>query len=308
MPPHPDSNRSSSFAADGGRLTRRSNRAILRTALCIALFGLGGCRTIIESTTRNLSQGMSQAILDNEDLEGVRDGAPAYLLLLDGLLVDNPGDADLLFTAARLNGAYGAAFVADAARQQLLADKALDYALRGACKRVPPSCEARTQPFDALAAWVARLDEGDLAAAYALAAAWAGSIQAHADDWDAIADLARVRALLERILALDEAYADGGPHVYVGVLDTLLPPAMGGKPEEGRKHFERAIELSGGRDLLAKVTYARQYARLVFDRELHDRLLTEVLAAEPRVPGLTLQNVVAREQARALLDSADAYF
>lgn len=251
---------------------------------------------------------MSKAILDNEDLEGVRDGAPAYLLLLDGLLVDNPGDADMLFTAARLNGAYGAAFVADASRQQLLADKALDYALRGACKRIAPSCEARTQPFDDLAAWVARLDEGDLAAAYALAVAWAGSIQAHADDWDAIADLARVRALFERILALDEAYADGGPHLYVGVLDTLLPPAMGGKPEEGRKHFERAIELSRGRDLLAKVTYARQYARLVFDRELHDRLLTEVLAADPRVPGLTLQNVVAREQARALLDSADAYF
>jgi hypothetical protein len=56
------------------------------------------------------------------------------------------------------------------------------------------------------------------------------------------------------------------------------------------------------------VLFARHYARLVFDRELHDRLLGEVLDAEPRVPGLTLSNVLAREQARELLAGAEDYF
>ena len=37
-----------------------------------------------------------------------------------------------------------------------------------------------------------------------------------------------------------------------------------------------------------KVEFARTYARLVYDRELHDRLLEDVLAADPDVPGLTL--------------------
>jgi hypothetical protein len=83
---------------------------------------------------------------------------------------------------------------------------------------------------------------------------------------------------------------------------------MGGKPEEGRRQFEKAIAISGGDDLMAKVEYARRYARMVFNRELHDRLLREVLAADPVQPGLTLGNVLAQRQARELLESAADYF
>ncbi|HZW58754.1 MAG TPA: TRAP transporter TatT component family protein, partial [Woeseiaceae bacterium] len=75
-----------------------------------------------------------------------------------------------------------------------------------------------------------------------------------------------------------------------------------------RAYFERAIELTGGTDLAAKVEFARGYARLVYDRALHDRLLDEVLAADPDVPGYTLTNVLAQRDAQALLASADDYF
>ena len=69
-----------------------------------------------------------------------------------------------------------------------------------------------------------------------------------------------------------------------------------------------AVALSGGKNLLAPVLYAENYARLVFDRELHDRLLNEVLAADPDVHGLTLQNTYAQQEAEALLADADEYF
>ena len=59
---------------------------------------------------------------------------------------------------------------------------------------------------------------------------------------------------------------------------------------------------------MAKVLYAERYARLLFDRELHDRLLVEVLAADAHSPGLTLSNTLAQEQARLLLESGDEYF
>ncbi|MCB1685382.1 MAG: hypothetical protein KDI31_12875, partial [Pseudomonadales bacterium] len=54
--------------------------------------------------------------------------------------------------------------------------------------------------------------------------------------------------------------------------------------------------------------FADQYARLVFDRALHDELLNEVVAADPAGPGLTLINTVAQRRAKQLLDSADDYF
>ena len=113
---------------------------------------------------------------------------------------------------------------------------------------------------------------------------------------------------MNKILELDESYQLGSAHVYIGTLATLVPPAMGGKPEVAKTHFERALVLSRGDNLMFKVLYAQQYARLVFDRELHDRLLNEVIGADSHVPGLVLVNTLAQKQARELLETAADYF
>lgn len=276
-------------------------------AVSLQMF-VSGCATMVSSVTGDLADGLSEAIVNNDDLEGVRDGAPAFLLLLDGLLVQDPDNPDLLAAAASLNGSYAGAFVVDPARQKLLAHKALELALRSACLRDRTACDARSMPYADFDAWVGELRLRDVPMAYTLASAWAGWIQANSDDWEAIAELARVQALMGRVAVLDETYENGNVRLYLGVFHTLLPPAQGGKPEAGRQEFERAIEISEGRNLMAKVMFAESYARLVFDRELHDRLLDEVVAAEPHADGLTLSNIIAQEQARALLASADDYF
>jgi hypothetical protein len=59
---------------------------------------------------------------------------------------------------------------------------------------------------------------------------------------------------------------------------------------------------------MVRVFYAQFYARLVFDQQLHDRLLNEVLAADPVVPQLTLINMLAKRKAKALLESGKDYF
>jgi hypothetical protein len=143
---------------------------------------------------------------------------------------------------------------------------------------------------------------------HAYAVAWLVFIQAHTEDWTALADLPKAEALIQRIVALDDTWEGGKPHLFLGVLNTLRPPALGGDPEAARAHFERAIEISGGRDLGMKVEYARGYARMLYERKRHDRLLTEVLEADPEAPGLTLTNTLAHREARALLESADDYF
>jgi len=37
---------------------------------------------------------------------------------------------------------------------------------------------------------------------------------------------------MERVVELDETYEHGSAHLYLGVMTTLLPPALGGKPEK----------------------------------------------------------------------------
>ena len=283
-------------------------RSAFALAVQFALLGsLCGCASLIDKVTSGLAADLSNAILNSDDPAVIRDGAPAYLIMLDALGQEG-ASADLLRASASLNSAYATAFVADEARQRNFTDKAFRLAQRAACIDVAWLCEARTLPFDEFETLAATLKPADVAAAYALATAWAGWIQARSEDWNAVADLGRVKPLMARIVELNERYDHGGPRLYMGVFETLLPPALGGKPELGRSHFQRAIEISAGRHLLVKVFYAESYARLVFDRELHDRLLNEVLAADPTVEGLTLMNTIAQAQARDLLASADAYF
>ena len=279
----------------------------LLAALAIAVT-LSGCAALIGGVTGNIASDLSDAILDSDDPATVRDGAPAYLIMLDALLRRSGENADLLRAAASLNGAYATAFVADDSRRRGFATKAFEFALRAACLDIAWTCDVRTLSFAELERQTLTLRREDVPAAYALATAWAGWIQAHADDWNAVADLARVKPILQRVVELDEAHDHAGPRLYMGVFETLLPPSSGGRPEVGREHFERVLELTGGRHLMAKVFYAQSYARMVFDRELHDRLLTEVLSADPQAPGLTLMNTIAQEQARALMESSDDYF
>lgn len=289
-------------------ISRQFLRFLSRLLPAGAALALSGCASLVGSVAGGMAEDLGGAILDNPDVTMVREGAPAYLLLMDGLLAQNPDNAALLGQAAQLNSAYAAAFVDDPERSRDMNDKALDLAERAVCAGVRKGCGVRTREFEAYQAWLDGRSLNDVPLLYRLGSTWAGWIQANSDDFAAIAELARVKALMTRVIELDEDYDYGGAHLYMGVFETLFPPAMGGRPKEGRRHFERALALSEGRHLMTKVLYAEQYGRLVFDRELHDRLLEEVLAAEPRVPGLTLINVVAQEQAAELLESADDYF
>ena len=277
------------------------------TAL-IGLLFLAGCSTIVSSISQDFTDALGAAILDNDDLQLVEDGAPSYLILVDALLERQPDNAQLLLQAAELNSAYGSAFVDDPERAVVIQSKALELALRAACVEDDNACQLRSMPFERFEEWLAERDEDAVPLLYGLGSTWAGWIQVNSGDFNAIAELSRVQALMTRVVVLDEAYQFGNAHTYLGVLGTLVPPALGGRPEEARRHFERALELSEGRNLMTKVFYAEQYARLVFDRELHDRLLNEVVDAEPESPGLTLVNGVAKQRAVELLEDADDYF
>jgi len=277
--------------------------------LCIAaLTLLAGCAGIVNRASQRFADNLGGAVLNQDDPDTVREGLPAYLLLLDALIEGDPDNAGTLLAAAKLYGAYAGGFVAEPERGKRLANRAFGYAKRATCVRNAALCGAIDQPFEALSGEVAKLGAKDIDLLYGLASAWAGRIQQDSGDWNAIADLPKVQLLVERVLALDPDYAAGEPHMVLGVLHSLRPAQLGGKPELGKAAFETAIAMSQGRNLMAKTLYAQYYARLVFDQELHDRLLGEVIAAAPEAPRMTLMNVLAQQRAKALLASGKDYF
>ncbi len=277
-------------------------------ALLALLVLQSGCAIVMDRVTGKMAGNLSSAILNQEDPETVRDGAPAYLLLMDSMIEGNPESASALGSAANLYAAYGAVFVEDPERAKRLTRRAREYGLRAMCVVHVPACGWAEMDFASFDADLATLTADELPELYSFTVSSLAYTRANSDDWGVLAELPKVESALNRLYQLDSDYQSGAIHLYLGILNTIRPPALGGKPEVGREHFERAIELSGGKDLSVKVEFARSYARLVYDRELHDSLLTDVIESDPVQPGLTLFNTLAQRQAETLLETADDYF
>jgi len=272
------------------------------------LSSISACSSIISSATSKMANNLSSTILNSSDTQTVADGAPAYLLLVSSFLKDGADNEGLLRSAAGLHSAYAGVFVKDKSRAAAMSSQALDYALQAVCVSNADFCELRKTPFVDFGLSLKKLTKKDVATWYVLGTTWAGWIQANSKDWNAVAELARVKAVFKRLLELEPTYKEGGVHLYMAVLSSLLPPALGGKPEIGKMHFEKAIELSKNKNLMAKVLYAEKYAKLLFKKQLHDNLLNEVLKADPIAKDLTLMNTLAQQKAKTLLAASDDYF
>jgi len=282
-------------------------RNLVVAGAVILMLALPGCSSLVSSVASGAAENLSTALLDQDDPQLVREATPAYLILLDSFARDSNSPATL-GAAAELYAAYGIVFVNDADRAMTLTARARTYGRQALCAADRSACELTGLNFDAYSAIINALKPRAADAAFSYSIANLAFIRAHSGDFTALADLPKIEVVLNRVLEIGEQTRRADVYRYLGILNSLRPPALGGNPERGREYFEKAIELSGGADLSAKVDLAQTYARLVYDRELHDRLLVQVLEADPRAPGLTLFNKIAQEQAGELLASADDYF
>lgn len=280
--------------------------SLIRFAGALLVVALSGCASLVGKATDGLSRNLAAGILDQDDPETVAEGLPAYLLLLDGLIAGDPQNSNLLLAAAKLYGSYAGSFVTEPQRRLRLALRTEDYARRAVCARDKTLCAALDAPYDRFAPAAER--SKDVALLHGLAIAWATAIQADSENIDRLAALPKVQALLERVLVLDAGFDHGSASMYLGVLDCLRPEAYGGNPTRGKERLGHAIALDGAKNLMPKVLEAQFCARLTYDQELHDRLLSEVLEASPRAPGLTLSNTLAQRMARELVKSGKDYF
>jgi len=269
---------------------------------------LVGCATMMASAGGGLAENLSVAILNQDDPELVRDGAPAYLLMLDSFVEGSPENVSVLRAASELYAAYGVVFVDEPVRARKLTARGWGYGQRALCAAREAACGIWDLSYPDFVARLKVLKRQDVEALFTFGVSWIAWIQAHSSEWSALARLPQAEATLLRLQELALSYERAKVEHFLAVLNTIRPPALGGDFETGLVHFERALALSGGRDLSIKVDFARYYARTLYDRELHDHLLREVLAADPVQEGYTLFNTLAQKDAEELLQSADDYF
>ena len=267
-----------------------------------------GCATLVSNAATRFGNNLTGAILNQDDPELVRAGMPSYILLLDSFLQGNPDSPALLSSAASMYASYGAVFADDELRASRLTTRARNYGLRAMCGIYADACGWRSMRYKEFVVSLQGVTKKHSNVLYVYGFATLAFLRAHSSDLNSLAEVPHAEALFEHYFKIDGESSNGAAHTYYASVLTLRPPALGGDFDKAQYHFERAIEISHGRDLGAKVAYARDYARQLYIRDLHDRLLNEVLQADPYADGLTLTNVMAQDEAKTLLDEADDYF
>jgi hypothetical protein len=253
---------------------------------------------------------VASSVDEASDLELIEQGLPGNLLLLRGLLRGSPEDRSLLLLGAKACYGYAFAFLEDEgpARAVALYREGLDYSAR-ALRDPLDARDPQTLVLGELEGCLSRTDQGDVPGLFWLASNWGRWIQLEGGKPRVLAQLPKVVAVMERVLALDESYFHAAPHVFFGVYYGARAPALGGDAALAAAHLERAIEISEGRFLLARVYRAQYVYAPSGDRAAFARELQEVLGYPlDQAPSIRFYNEIALREARKLLARTDALF
>lgn len=277
--------------------------------------GAFGCRTIVKSAATSAGMatldGLLTAIRRQSDPELVRQGLPTILLIVDGLLVTEPDSAGLLLAATTAYVSYCQAFVSDpddTERAIKLYARAREYGLRLLRQREYFDA-ALHQPMEEYDRALENFTVEDVPDLHAASAAWLGWVIAASESMEALADLPRALALMERVLELDDTYGNGSAHLVFGLYFILQPRGAGQDLDRGRSHMERAIELAGPQSLMPRVIFAEYFGKATLDDGLFKRILNAVIETDlDQYPEERLLNEIATQRAKLLIAQIDDFF
>ena len=305
----------------------KKKNTLLTLSLLVGLLSTQvGCsmRTIVVNQTADVFKGAMPAFEKDWDYDLVELALPGNIKMIEAFLEAGPGNRDLLFLSAQAYTAYGLIFLEDRMeRAEEDSPEANRYAMRAKeCHlrghryglRLLDTRQSRfSKAFDkggeALDEALARCGVDDVPALFWVAMPLAAAISVDREDVALIASVAKAKAIIERVLKLNEKYYNAGPHMILGSMKGSLSPSLGGNHKQSRQHFERALTLTKRKFLLVQVMYAKTLAVQTQDKALFSKLLDEVLKADLSIyPSQNLANVAAKRRARRLLKQMDDLF
>ena len=283
------------------------------TFFCLCLLFLASAclpnKKLTVGATATLLEEVARASSKQSDLRILREGMPAYLMLIDGMIQAWPDNDRLLMAGAQSYSSFASLFVEDHDKEYAnsLYTRGKHYALRSLEMRGLK--EPLQRPFDDFKQALKRLGKKDAPYLFWAATCWANWIRLNVDSMEALSELPRVEWMMSRVLEVDEGFYYGGPHLFMGIWFASRPKIAGGNLQRAKEHFLKALDLGQGKFLMAYVYYAKYYAQKMMDRELFVSTLQKVLETPAETsPDLVLANTVAKKEAKELLGHVGDYF
>lgn len=259
--------------------------------------------------------GTSTVFASDDDPELIRDAAPFSLKLMETVLASTPDHDGLLLSLVSGFTQYGYAFVQQDAervegddyelsvkkktRAAKLYRRARDYGLRALNLRYPGwEKSLLADPEET----VRRARSKDVELLYWTSAAWGALISLSKDDPETIADLPQVAAMADRALQLTPDYDAGALHSFMITFEFARADPSKDPMATAKKHFDRAMELSGGNHAGPLLAWVESVSIQEQDAEEFERLLQQALDINVRArPEWKLVNTILQERARWLL-------
>lgn len=274
---------------------------------------ISGCVTpgLIADNMIGTMQDMADTFFSEESPDHAFAAGPPLLKQLDGFIKSSPENRELLKFGAEMNCGFALTFLDEANPEWAwhLYSKGREYALRGLALSRRKLVEALRRKMEAeVRLRLAEVSADELPFLFWTGLCWAGMVNS-SKDVTLVAELPIIESIIARSIEIDEKYYFGAGHLFFGMLYAGRTEMLGGDLEKGRKSFERALEVTGGRFLLTKVMFAKTYAVNAQDSGLFVELLSEVIRhSSMSPPEMRLANAVARQQAKRLLDRIGDYF
>ncbi len=314
-------------SSNGGEFRRGPVGIVCILVLPAFLWTIAGCgslkRAMLNSALDTMAGGeASRVYSSDDDPELVRDALPFGLKTYETLLAGDPANRDLHLVLAEGFVSYSAAFIdgrADLlvyedlgksrslrARARKLYLRGRDYALDGLELKFPGFRDALlADPSEALR----DMSPEDVPFLYWAGAGWAGAISGSAGKMSMVAEMPMAEALARKALELEEGYGQGALHEFFILWEGGRSEAMGGSSRRAIEHFESALLLSGGRKASPYVALAETVAVNRQDHLFFSELLKKALELDTDgAPEHRLQNILAQEKARWLLENAGELF
>ena len=288
------------------------NRVKFSCLLTAVVWLASGCSTgqmVVRGTQSILDSGIV-AMNQETDLELARGAMPANLKMLEGMLIEDPGNTELHLYAAE--GFYGYTFgfveLQDSHRAQHLYRRCYEHA-RVALQQSGVTLDPETSTPAEFEAAIGKVGKKAVPAMFWTASCLANWVNLNRNSPAGIAELASAAALMQRVIALDDTFYHGGPHLFFGVYYGGRSPIFGGDFRLSEEHFRRAAEINDDKLLLVYVLQAEYLDRQRLDRDAFHRHLTRVIEAPDNLsPDIALMNAVAKQQAAQLIKSEDDWF
>lgn len=275
---------------------------LLLSACSMGKMVVQGTESIMDSSIETMNR--------ETDLELAREAMPASLKMIEGMLVEDPGNTAMRLYAAEGFYGYSYGFIEPENHQRAsqFYRRCYRHALQ-ALQDTGVDIDPETSSVAELEAAVADAGPKSVPALFWAASCLAKWIDMNRNEPTGIIELSSAATMMRRVLELDGDFYYGGAHMFFGVYYGGRSRMLGGDHALAEQHFRKASAINQDRLLIVDLLQAEYLDRQRLDQAGFNMRLTRVVdAPDDLYPEMALINGIAKQRARRLLTLEDDWF